>query len=125
MQEVQQSSAKRRSLISALEVLVFDLSRQRLNLFPSVLYTTPLSELWKLGEQWCGFDESHTDVCIKGHVSQESLQAGCIQVFPLVSKKQGEYFSFSSTLAKVMPISYLVFRRQFNFFIMSSVSTFV
>ena len=31
-----QSSAKRKSLISTFEVLVFDLSRRRLNTFPSV-----------------------------------------------------------------------------------------
>ena len=43
-----------------------------------------------MDEQWCGVDESHTDVCIKGHVSRESLQADCIRVFLIVSKKQGE-----------------------------------
>ena len=68
-----QSSEKRRSLISTLEVPVFDLSCQRINMFPSVLYTTPLSELWMLCEQWCGFDGSHTDVCIKGHVSYKPV----------------------------------------------------
>ena len=41
-----------------------------------------------MGGQWCGFDESHTDVCIKGHVSRESLQADCIRVFLIVSKKR-------------------------------------
>ena len=48
-----------------------------------------------MGEQWCGFDESHTDVCIKGHVSRESLQADCIRVFLIVSKKPGEYLNRS------------------------------
>ena len=46
-----------------------------------------------MGEQWCGFDESHTGVCIKGHVSRGSLQADCIRVFIIVLKKQGEYLS--------------------------------
>ena len=52
-----------------------------------------LSGAVRLGEQWCGFDESHTGVCIKGHVSRGSLQADCILVFPIVLKKQGEYLS--------------------------------
>ena len=52
-----------------------------------------LSGAVRLGEQWCGFDESHTGVYIKGHVSRGSLQADCIRVFLIVLKKQGEYSS--------------------------------
>ena len=55
-----------------------------------------------MGAQWCGFDEIHTGVCIKGHVSRGSLQADCIRVFLIVLKSREntyrsvivEYFLF-------------------------------
>ena len=36
-----------------------------LSLYWHLIY---LSGAAKLCEQWCGFDESHTDVCVEGHV---------------------------------------------------------